>query len=149
MHEDITVRCDTIEECYEFMLAYAGKGFTGGESSQSSTQIREYLGRAVMALSGLSEAYAAAIEQQNLRPAESYRAFLGVIERDAQDALAAVEMVLAQATLSSQLIDNLNASTHLRALLTDLFLVDEILKPHRTQVSATAPPNSGPSVAPR
>jgi hypothetical protein len=26
------------------------------------------------------------------------------------------------------LIDNLNASIHLRALLTDLFLIDEILK---------------------
>jgi hypothetical protein len=31
------------------------------------------------------------------------------------------------------LIDNLNASIHLRALLTDLFLVDEILKPQRMQ----------------
>ena len=137
MNEDITARCDAIEECYEFMLAYAGKGLTGGESSQSSTQIREYLRHATTALSGLSAAYAAAIEQQNLQPAESYRAFLGVLEHDARDALAAVEMVLAQPTLSSQLVDNLNASTHLRALLTDLFLVDEILKPHRAQ-SATS-----------
>jgi hypothetical protein len=38
-------------------------------------------------------------------------------------------LVLSQATISSQLIDNLNASIHLRALLTDLFLIDEILKP--------------------
>jgi hypothetical protein len=37
--------------------------------------------------------------------------------------------VLAQPSISSQLIDNLNASIHLRALLTDLFLVEEILKP--------------------
>ena len=28
----------------------------------------------------------------------------------------------------SQLVDNLNASIHLRALLTDLFLIDEALK---------------------
>ena len=34
-------------------------------------------------------------------------------------------------TISSQLIDNLNASIHLRALLTDLFLFDEILKAQR------------------
>ncbi len=40
-----------------------------------------------------------------------------------------MRLVLAQSTISSQLIDNLNASIHLRALLTDLFLVDEILKP--------------------
>jgi hypothetical protein len=33
--------------------------------------------------------------------------------------------------ISSQLIDNLNASIHPRALLTDLFLLDEILKLRR------------------
>jgi hypothetical protein len=36
--------------------------------------------------------------------------------------------VLGKQDLSSQLIDNLNASIHLRALLTDIFLIDEILK---------------------
>jgi len=54
------------------------------------------------------------------------------LERDARDSLAAIQLVLAQPTISSQLIDNLNASIHLRALLTDLFLIDEILKPQRT-----------------
>jgi hypothetical protein len=54
-----------------------------------------------------------------------------VVERDAHDSLAAIELVLAQPAISSQLIDNLNASIHLRALLTDLFLLDEILKLQR------------------
>jgi hypothetical protein len=40
--------------------------------------------------------------------------------------LAAVELVLAQPTLSSQLIGNLNASIHVRALLTDLFPLSEV-----------------------
>ena len=52
-----------------------------------------------------------------------------VLDRDSRDSLAAIELVLAQPVISSQLIDNLNASIHLRALLTDLFLIDEILKP--------------------
>jgi hypothetical protein len=30
--------------------------------------------------------------------------------------------------VSSQLVDNLNASIHVRALLTDLFLIDEAVK---------------------
>jgi len=51
-----------------------------------------------------------------------------VLQRDAQDSLAALDLVLAQPAISSQLIDNLNASIHVRALLTDLFLIDEILK---------------------
>ena len=51
-----------------------------------------------------------------------------MLDRDAHDSLAALELVLAQPAISSQLIDNLNASIHLRALLTDLFLVGEILR---------------------
>ena len=124
---------ERIEECYEFMLAYAGQGLAGDEGSQSSRQVRDYLNRAVAALSGLAEAYATAVKQENLQPAERYHAFLAVLDSDARDSLAAIQLVLAQITLSSQLIDNLNASIHLRALLTDLFLVDEILKPQRMQ----------------
>ena len=56
---------------------------------------------------------------------------MAVIDRDARDAQAAVQLVLAQPSISSQLVDNLNASIHLRALLTDLFLIDEVLKTHR------------------
>jgi hypothetical protein len=127
--EDVIARCSTIEECYEFMLAYAGQGLSGKENSQASSQVREFLNRAVEALTGLAEAYAGAVRQENLQPAERYHAFLAVLEKDALDSLATIHLVLAQATISSQLIDNLNASIHLRALLTDLFLIDEILKP--------------------
>ena len=52
-----------------------------------------------------------------------------MLNRDAGDARAAIGLVLAQPSISSQLIDNLNASIHLRALLTDLFLIDEIVRP--------------------
>ena len=127
--EDVSARCSAIEECYEFMLAYAGQGLSGKENSQSNSQVREYLKRAVEALSGLAESYAEAVKEENFQPAEHYLAFLAVLERDAQDSLASIHLVLAQPTISSQLIDNLNASIHLRALLTDLFLIDEILKP--------------------
>jgi len=131
--DEISTRCAAIEECYEFMLAYAGQGLIGDEGSGSSGEVRDYLHRAVDALSGLSEAYSTAVKQRNLQPADPYNAFLAVLDRDARDSLAAIQIVLAQATLSSQLIDNLNASIHVRALLTDLFLVDEILKPQRMQ----------------
>jgi hypothetical protein len=133
MGEEISARCDAIEKCYEFMLAYAGQGLFGDEGGVSSGQVRDYLQGAVDAISGLSEAYTAAVKQRNWGSAEAYPAFLRVLERDARDSLAAIELVLAQTTISSQLIDNLNASIHLRALLTDLFLIDEILKPQRTQ----------------
>jgi hypothetical protein len=135
--DEISARCATIEECYEFMLAYAGQGLNGDEGSHSSGEVREYLRRAVQALSGLAEAYATAIKQRNLQPAETYNAYLPVLDADARASLASIQLVLAQSAISSQLIDNLNASIHLRALLTDLFLIDEILKPQRTQVKPT------------
>ena len=43
--------------------------------------------------------------------------------------------MLAQPSISSQLIDNLNASIHVRALLIDLFLIDEILKGQKQPTS--------------
>jgi hypothetical protein len=127
MPAEFADRCDAIEECYEFMLAYAGQGLPSDQGSQAGSQVREFLRRAVNALTGLAESCAKAVSEEGLDPAEKYQAFIAVLERDAQDSLAALELVLAQPVISSQLIDNLNASIHLRALLTDLFLVGEIL----------------------
>ena len=131
MFKQLSERCNVIEECYEFMLAFAGQGLPGEEGSGKGAAIRDFLGRAAGALSGLADVYTAAVKQEGLDHAERYHAFLSVLAQDAQASLAAIEMVLAQPMISSQLIDNLNASIHLRALLTDLFLIDEILKVHQ------------------
>ena len=125
---ELAARCDKIEECYEFLLAYAAQGLPGESGSQSGGNLRMYLRRAIEALSGLAENYSQAVKQEGLEPAEKYQRYLEVVDRDSGDALAAIELVMAQPSISSQLIDNLNASIHLRALLTDLFLIDEILK---------------------
>ena len=122
MATDFLDRSDAIEECYEFMLAYAGQGLP-----EEGSEIRKYLERAAKALSGLMQSYAAAIEEMCPESADACAPFLLVLDRDAQDSLAVVNMVLAQPAINSQLIDNLNASIHLRALLTDLFLIDDVL----------------------
>lgn len=128
MLQNLRDHCDAVEECYEFMLAYAAQGLPRDSGSSSGEKLRGLLGRAVEAVSILPGAYEASISQEGLQPVDKHRAFLSVLTRDAGDALAAMELVLAQAAISSQLIDNLNASIHLRALLTDLFLIDEIAK---------------------
>jgi len=130
MSAEICRRCNTVEECYEFMLAYAAQGVSGGDGSQSGGRIREVLQQAVDALSGLADACTTAVRAEQLEPVEKYRAFFAVIERDARDARAAIELVVAQPAISSRMVDNLNASMHLRALLTDLFLVSDIVKQH-------------------
>ncbi|MFZ0138270.1 MAG: hypothetical protein WAK89_14475 [Candidatus Sulfotelmatobacter sp.] len=128
MLAEIYDRCDAVEECYEFLLGYAAQGLPTDQGSKSGGQVRDFLQRAVEALTGLPEACAIAVKQEGLEPAAKYLALIAVLNRDSRDSLAAIELVLAQPAISSQLVDNLNASIHLRALLTDLFLLGEILK---------------------
>jgi hypothetical protein len=130
MPAEICRRCQVVEECYEFMLAYAAQGVASESRSQSGTQIREVLQRAVGALSGLADAYMTAVKDYAPDSTEKYLAFLHVLQRDAHDSIRTIELVVAQPAISSQLIDNLNASMHLRAVLTDLFLVSDIFRQH-------------------
>jgi hypothetical protein len=130
MDNDLNARCNAIEECYEFMLAYAAQGVIDEATSQSAGQLRVFLVRAEAALAGLADACRAGVRSGSLEPADRYLAFIDVLDRDTRSSLAAIRLVIAQPSISSQLIDNLNASIHVRALLTDLFLIDEILKEH-------------------
>ena len=79
MRQDLTNRCNAIEECYEFMLAYAAQGLPADAGVQSGGQLREFLRRASEALAGLAEAYTATVQSDGLQPAENYRAFLNVL----------------------------------------------------------------------
>jgi len=115
-------RIDAIEAAYEFMLAYAAQGRRGTEGG-SSDEIREQLVAMSAALDGLAEAFGGAAGG-----GDTFGPFVEVLAQDAGKAQAAVGLALAQPAVSSQLVDNLNASIHLRALLTDMFLIDEALK---------------------
>jgi hypothetical protein len=120
-------RCNAIEEAYEFMLAYAAQGLPSDAGSASGSQIREFLHKCDAALTDLGDAITHSVSHLEAT-SSPYSAFITVIDRDARAAQAAVQLVLAQPSIGSQLVDNLNASTHLRAVLTDLFLLAEILK---------------------
>ena len=120
------------------MLAYAAQGLPSDQGSKSGSQIREFLSGAVEALDGLAETCATVMLEESLERGGRLPAFLAVLDRDARDSLAAIELVLAQSSISSQLIDNLNGSMHLRALLTDIFLLGEILRTQPTLEATTA-----------
>jgi hypothetical protein len=143
IREELRTRCSTIEEAYEFMLAYAAQGISGDASKRADGRVREFLSRAAAALTGLASLYGTLFEREGLQPADKYKAFLTILDRDAQAAHAAFDVVLSQPTISSQLVDNLNASIHVRALLTDLFLIDEVVRGQAEPSSV--PPASAPA----
>ena len=117
---------DRIEESYEFMLAYAAQGRKrevgegGGES-----QIRQYVKRFDAALIDLETTL-----QENLGGSqgasfsERFRSDIAVIR-------SVLGMLLAKPSISSEMIDNTNGLIALRALLTDIFFIDQAVLPKR------------------
>ncbi len=109
LHDSIEV----IESGYEFLLAFAAQG-RESDQGPGGSEVRTTLTGMLEAAENIST---------NLRNNESD--FGAVVVDDARKAGAAIALVLAQEKISSELVDNLNASIHLRALLTDLFLLSE------------------------
>jgi hypothetical protein len=117
---------DAIESSYEFMLGYAAQGRDSEPRSPEPT-IRSTLQALESALGGLCEQAQACVTGPAAARA-AIEEFLTVARRDVAAARAAVRLALAVPSIGSQLIDNLNASIHVRTLLTDVFLLDEALK---------------------
>jgi hypothetical protein len=121
--DDLTQRISAIEEAYEFMLGYAAQGHQRGREGDL---IRDFLKRLDAALDCIGAAAAAAAQAKGI-DATILRSFLATLDDDAGKARAGLQLALMQRAIGSQLVDNLNASMHLRALLTDLFLIDEAI----------------------
>ena len=105
---------EAVESGYEYLLAYAAQGKDTDVSGSGTSEVRQTLEKMAAAAAGL---------QTDL--GDSAEPFHAVIVDDAAKSHAAISLVLAQSGISSEIVDNLNASIHLRALLTDLFLLSE------------------------
>ncbi|MEP6782380.1 MAG: hypothetical protein ABI983_01850 [Acidobacteriota bacterium] len=126
--EALSNRADAIEGGYEMMLAYAAQGLASDQGAANSGQLRDHLKRFEAALTGLAQTYRDCAAALGVGPQDALDGFLKTLEADAFTTQAALRLALGQPGISSQMIDNINASIHVRALLTDVFIVDEILK---------------------
>jgi len=123
-NDTLAERLEAIEAGYEFCLAYAAQGRT----DDAGSPIRETLKRMYTALDGLAPLLEGAVLRAGASHAAGTGVFLDAVKRDVAVAQGAIGMVLDCGAVGSLLVDNLNASIHLRALLTDLFLVDQARK---------------------
>jgi hypothetical protein len=126
--EELSRRADAIEGGYEMMLAYAAQGLPSDQGAANSSQLRDHLRRFETALTDIATTYRDCGKALGIAGPDALDGFLKVLDADAAATQAALRFVLAQPGISSQMIDNLNASIHVRALLTDVFIVDEILR---------------------
>lgn len=123
--EDLARVIDVIEGGYEFMLAYAAQGRHTDRDAPAGQGPREKLENMAGALAELPALARGAAAASTAKASADFDPFFEALARDAAVSIAAIRLVLSQSDISSQIIDNLNASIHLRALLTDLFLIDE------------------------
>ena len=125
----IAAGIDAIEGAYEYFLAYAAQGITEeSDSGRVGAQLRTHLDAMASALARLGPQIRTLIEEGGSDTTGDLARFQAVVEADARRALAVVALVQAQESVTSQLVDNLNASVHVRTALTDLFILDEVLK---------------------
>ena len=112
---------ETIERGYEYLLAYAAQGRQdeGGTEARSTLEAMHGAAGQVAALARAALGVAVSGE---------VGAYLDAVARDALTARGAMALVLGRARIGSLLVDNLNASVHLRALLTDVFLLEQAMK---------------------
>ena len=122
------MRCETIEAGYEFLLAYAAQGRPAQVESGPGPHARPTVQTMIDAMQNIQKAFA-----------DSDSDFEQVIADDCRKAAAAMKFLMAQDKVGSEMVDNLNASIHLRAVLTDLFLYSESLKPLDTETADAEP----------
>jgi hypothetical protein len=119
---ELSSRIDTIERGYEYLLAYAAQGRQTDEGSEARPRLTEMF----QALDGLDALVAQAVNADGA--AKDAAGFIEAVKQDAIRARGAIGLVLSRPAISSMLVDNLNASIHLRALLTDCFLVEQAFR---------------------
>jgi hypothetical protein len=118
---ELSRRIDVIERGYEYLLAYAAQG----RQNEQGSEARQTLEAMFAALDGIDQLLTSAVGAVGKGDAVG---FVDAIRDDARKARGAIGLVLSRPAISSLLVDNLNASIHLRALLTDIFLVEQALK---------------------
>ena len=119
---------EVIESGYEFLLAFAAQGRPPQAETGPGPHARKELVAMLAAMKKAGEALADAAGD-----------FEQIIVADLKKAIAAVSFVLAQPKIGSEVIDNLNASIHLRTVLTDFFLYSEAFRPVGAEPEASAP----------
>jgi len=115
---------DNIENAYEFMLTYAARGVQR-EMENESPSIRDFLKSLSQTLENINDIFTKVVRGLKLDSKEELFDFINILQEDARKAKSAVDLILSLPSISSQLVDNLNASIHLRALLTSIFIIDE------------------------
>jgi hypothetical protein len=128
IEQAITLRAafDIIEESYEFMLAYAAQGRRNEQAdADGESQIRVHLRRMQSALEQCEAAVGGGLG------GPEGAAFAARFRDDLAVSRSIMALLHARLSVSSEMIDNTNGLIAIRALLTDIFFIDQAVLPSR------------------
>lgn len=116
---------DLVEEAYEFMLAYAAQGRKREAEDESISKIRQYLTRLAGALDDMRDA------APTIFSSDASQLFHDRFIDDLATTRSVAAILLDSPSITSDMIDNTNGLIAVRALLTDLFFIDQAVLPPR------------------
>ncbi len=114
---------DTIEEAYEFMLAYAAQGRAEEGAGPDGAHIRTFVENFVAAAEAMAPEVLAVMERDGATGAALRDSF----RTDSETVVALLKVLLARSNMSSDMIDNTNGMIVMRSYLTTLFFIDKVV----------------------
>jgi len=123
---DLRAQIDQMEEAYEFLISFAGRGI-GRESVQSDTgKVGEYVAEFE---TGVADGFAAARavpEVHDEFDTAAYRSFLDTMEGEVEEARTVVDLLAEQEVITSALVDNMNGMSVFQSVMMKFFFLDEL-----------------------
>jgi hypothetical protein len=121
---ELALSIATLERGYDSLLAYAELE----RKDDTGSDVRHTLVSMHTALDGLGALVASVVGADSTEAARVAVDLISAVTEDARKARGAIALVLSRPAIGSRLVRSLNASSHLRALLSDVMLVDQVLR---------------------
>lgn len=113
---------ESIEEAYEYMLAYAAQGRSDEGAGPDGAQIRTFLEQYLASISSINIGI-----NQLAKDNPIVTDFINSFQSDSASMASVLQIMLDKKNISSEVVDNVNGLILVRSYLTSLFFLDKVL----------------------
>lgn len=123
---ELRERIKQMEQSYEFLISFAGRG-VGREGTQSATdQIREHITGFEEALEVGYDAALSVPDAHDQFDTDAYAGFVEQMAEEVKEARTVLSLVGEQDRITSQQVDNMNGMSVFQSVVMKFFFLDEL-----------------------
>lgn len=123
---ELREQIEQMEQSYEFLISFAGRG-VGREGAQSATdQIREHVGGFEEALEVGYDAALDIPDDHDEFDTDAYAGFVEAMADEVEEARTVLSLVGEQDRITSQQVDNMNGMSVFQSVIMKFFFLDEL-----------------------